>query len=164
VGRASGLDAAHVEAVLSLARRDRPGRAALPGGVIAHARYGRLELARAAAPPPAPVAPVEVGGPGRYVVGGSLAVEVAARAPDAVPWPLALRCRRPGDRFRPDGGRGTKKLKSWLIDRKVPRERRDALLVLAAGTRILALPELGVVAEGLGPSGAGLTVRVHGGA
>ncbi len=86
------------------------------------------------------------------------------RAPDAVPWPLALRSRLPGDRFRPDGGRGTKKLKSWLIDRKVPRERRDGLVVLAAGARVLAVPELGAVADGLGPSGAGLTVRVHAGA
>jgi tRNA(Ile)-lysidine synthase len=87
-------------------------------------------------------------------------VEVAAADAAAIPWPLALRTRRPGDRFRPDGGRGTKKLKGWLIDRKVPREDRDGLLVLASGDRILAVPELGAVADGLGPRGAGLTVRV----
>jgi tRNA(Ile)-lysidine synthase len=90
-------------------------------------------------------------------------VEVLARSPGALPWPLALRSRRPGDRFRPEGGRGTKKLKSWLIDRKVPRERRDALVVLAAGPRVLAVPELGAVADGFGPSGAGLSVRVYAG-
>ncbi len=162
-GSAAGLDASHVEAVLALARRGRPGRAALPRGVEARARYGRLELAPAE-PAPGPVEPVEVPGPGRYVLGGTVAVEVAARSPGAVPWPLALRSRRPGDRFRPEGGRGTKKLKSWLIDRKVPRERRDALVVLAAGLRVLAVPELGAVADGLGPSGAGLTVRVYAGA
>jgi len=162
-GRAAPLDAAHVEAVLALGRRERPGRAALPGGREARARYGRLELA-AAAPAPLPLEPVLVGGPGRYVLPGPVAVEVAARSPAAVPWPLALRSRRPGDRFRPEGGRGTKKLKSWLIDRKVPRERRDALVVLAAGARVLAVPELGAVADGLGPSGAGLSVRVYGGA
>jgi len=102
-----------------------------------------------------------VSGPGRYLLGGTVAVEVAARSPEAVPWPLALRSRRPGDRFRPEGGRGSKKLKRWLIDRKVPRERRDGLVVLAAGPRVLAVPELGAVADGLGPSGAGLTVRVY---
>jgi tRNA(Ile)-lysidine synthase len=162
-GSAAGLDAAHVEAVLALLRRGRPGRADLPGGLEARARYGTLELARAE-PPPRAFLPVEIPGPGRYAVGGRLSVEVAARSPADVPWPLALRPRRPGDRFRPDGGRGTKKLKSWLIDRKVPRERRDALVVLASGPRVLAVPELGVVAEGLGPSGAGLTVRVQAGA
>jgi tRNA(Ile)-lysidine synthase len=162
-GRTAGLEAAHVEAVLAIARRERPGRAALPGGIVARARYGRLELAPSA-PPARALAPVEVPGPGRYVLGGTVAVEIAARSPDAVPWPLALRSRRPGDRFRPDGGGGTKKLKSWLIDRKIPRERRDGLVVLAAGGRILAVPELGAVAQGLGPSGAGLTVRVQAGA
>jgi tRNA(Ile)-lysidine synthase len=101
--------------------------------------------------------------PGRYPVPErGLAVEVAARSAEALPWPLALRTRRPGDRFRPDGGRGSKKLKSWLIDRKVPREARDALLVLADGASVLAVPELAAVAAGLGPSGAGLTVRVMG--
>ncbi len=159
-GGAAGLEAKHVEAVLALARRRRPGRAALPAGTEARCRYGRIEIG----PPPAQslaFAPVEVPGPGRYALAGrGVAVDVAARDAGAVPWPLSLRTRRPGDRFRPEGGRGTKKLKAWLIDRKVPREARDALLVLAAGSRVIALPELSAVAAGLGPAGAGLTVRV----
>jgi tRNA(Ile)-lysidine synthase len=162
-GTAAGLEATHVEAVLAVARRRRPGRITLPRGIEARARYGRLELG-APAPPSRAVEAIEVRGPGRYLLGGARAIEVAARSPADVPWPLALRSRRPGDRFRPEGGRGSKKLKSWLIDRKVPRERRDGLLVLAAGPRVLAVPELGAVADGLGPSGAGLTVRVYAGA
>jgi tRNA(Ile)-lysidine synthase len=161
-GRAAALQAKHVDAVLGLVRRGRPGRAALPGGLEARCRYGRLELGA-----PVPAAPrfadVRIPGPGRYDVPTRGAVEVTARDAAAVPWPLALRTRRPGDRFRPEGGRGTKKLKSWLIDRKVPRERRDDLLVVAAGDRVVAIPELSAVAEGLGPSGAGLVVRLDGG-
>ncbi|HEY6001224.1 MAG TPA: tRNA lysidine(34) synthetase TilS, partial [Anaeromyxobacter sp.] len=124
--------------------------------------YGRLEIGEPARPALA-FAPVAVPGPGRYEVPRRGVVDVVAARPEQVPWPLSLRTRRPGDRFRPDGGRGSKKLKSWLIDRKVPREARDALLVLAAGARVVAVPELAAVAAGLGPSGAGLAVRMRGG-
>jgi tRNA(Ile)-lysidine synthase len=159
-GSAASLEAKHVDALLALARRECPGRAALPGQLEGRARYGQLEIGprpRAAAA----LAAVEVSGPGRYAVPGWGDVEIRARHAASVPWPLALRTRRPGDRFRPEGGRGTKKLKSWLIDRKVPREARDALIVVASGTRVLAVPELNAVADGLGPTGADLTVLVH---
>jgi tRNA(Ile)-lysidine synthase len=94
-----------------------------------------------------------VRGPGKFAVPGhGVTVEVRAAPGDGVPWPLELRTRRPGDRFSPERGRGTKKLKSWLIDRKVPREERDGLLVLAdAAGRVFALPSLGVRAAGPGP-------------
>jgi tRNA(Ile)-lysidine synthase len=161
MGSASSLELKHVEAVLSLSRRRRPGRTALPKGLEARSRYGLLELG-APLVPRSPPAALEVPRPGRYRVPGSdRSVEIAIRDPGALLWPLSLRARRPGDRFRPDGGRGSKKLKAWLIDRKIPREERDALLVLAEGDRVVALPELSVVADGLGPSGADLTVRVH---
>jgi len=159
-GRAGDLEAKHVEAVLALARRGRPGRAVLPGGIEARCRYGRLELGPPA-PLPVPFAEVTVPGPGRYAVPARGIVEVAALDAGAVPWPVALRTRRPGDRFRPEGGRGSKKLKSWLIDRKVPREVRDGLMIVAAGDIVLAIPELSAVADGLGPAGAGLTIRVR---
>jgi tRNA(Ile)-lysidine synthase len=162
-GARGSLESKHVEAVLALARRGRPGRAALPGGLEARCRYGTMEIVRPA-PQEEPLAEVAVPGPGRYVlVGRGVEVEVAARSSAEVPWPLAIRTRRPGDRFTPDGGRGTRKLKSWLIDRKVPREQRDALVLVASGATILAIPELSVVARGQGPTGAGLTIRVSAG-
>lgn len=160
-GSGRALEARHVEAVLALLRRGRPGETALPGGRIARFRYGRLEIARPAAAAPR-VAPLEVPGPGRYAVPElGLSVEVAAERPAAVPWPLTLRTRLPGDRFRPDGGAGGTKLKRWLIDRKIPREARDRLVLLAAPDgAIAAIAGLGAVADGLGPSGAGLRLRI----
>jgi tRNA(Ile)-lysidine synthase len=160
-GRAAGLESKHVEGLLALLGRRRPGRTALPGGFEALCRYGRLDIRR-----PQPSAggldPIEIPGPGRYrLPQRGISIEIGAREPRAVPWPLELRTRRPGDRIRPEGGGGTKKLKSWLIDRKVPRETRDSLLVLASAEAILAVPELSAVAEGLGPSGAGLTIRLR---
>ncbi|WP_242342388.1 tRNA lysidine(34) synthetase TilS [Anaeromyxobacter terrae] len=162
-GRRDGLELKHVEAILSLLRRDdRPGSVTLPGGFLARCRYGRLELLSSA---PVPVAvgfaPVEVKGPGRYELPErGCAVQISAIREGDVPWPLALRTRRPGDRWRPDGGRGSKTLKRWLIDRKVPRERRDALVVLARGAQVLAIPELAAVGSGLGPAGAGLAAHL----
>jgi tRNA(Ile)-lysidine synthase len=52
----------------------------------------------------------------------------------AVALPLAVRSRQPGDRIRPPGlhGRG-KKLQDLLVDRKVPRESRDALPLVVDG-------------------------------
>jgi tRNA(Ile)-lysidine synthase len=160
-GRQSGLELHHVDAIVALAWRDRPGSATLPHGFVARCRYGRLEIAPCGAVP-AGFDPVEIGGPGRYAPGRGVEVEIRATRATAVPWPLLLRTRRPGDRWRPEGGRGSKSLKRWLIDRKVPRERREALMVLAHGSDVLAIPELGQVAAGLGPAGAGLLVRLEG--
>jgi len=52
--------------------------------------------------------------------------------------PLSVRNRRPGDRFRPFGCRGRKKLQDFLVDRKVARADRDRLpLVVDGDDRIL---------------------------
>lgn len=58
--------------------------------------------------------------------------EVAVAA-DAVVAPLAVRNRREGDRFRPLGAPGARKLQDFLVDRKVPRPERDALPLVVDG-------------------------------
>lgn len=50
--------------------------------------------------------------------------------------PLEVRSRRPGDRFRPLGLGGSKKLKDFFIDAKVPLEERDRIGLLASGDEI----------------------------
>jgi tRNA(Ile)-lysidine synthase len=127
---------------------------------------------RQASAPPAPERRVEIPGPGQYLwkgAGGvSLEIDVQARdAMDAVArgpahaesagpgaaaagfaWEclgqgLHLRAVRPGDRMRPRGGIGSRKLQDLLVDAKVPRGRRGDLPVLctSAGT-ILFVPGL----------------------
>lgn len=48
---------------------------------------------------------------------------------------LSMRTRLPGDRFQPLGMSGTKKLKDFMIDMKIPRESRNAvpLIVTSRG-------------------------------
>ena len=55
---------------------------------------------------------------------------------DALGGDLAVRRRRPGDRFGPLGMTGTKSLKKYLIEIGVPAPKRDRQLVLTGGGRI----------------------------
>lgn len=151
-GSRKGLESSHVESVLRLLDRAEPGRITLPFGCEARAAYGFLELGPATRLPPLVEAEVVVRGPGTYWIPGhetEFGVDWLSEPPG--PWPLVLRTRRPGDRFRPEGGAGEKKLKAWLIDQKIPRSRRDTLALLVSGEgRVLSIPELGVRAVGMG--------------
>jgi tRNA(Ile)-lysidine synthase len=50
-----------------------------------------------------------------------------------------VRGRRRGDRFVPFGGPGERRLKSFLIDAKIPRWHRECLPIVEAGGVILWL-------------------------
>ena len=55
--------------------------------------------------------------------------------------PLAVRNRRPGDRLRPLGLNGRKKLQDLFVDKKVDRVDRDAIpVVVDAEGRIIWVP------------------------
>ena len=65
---------------------------------------------------------------------GNRASAVVARTPG----PLAVRNRRPGDRFRPLGLDGEKKLQDFFVDRKVARRLRDGVpLIVDDSDRIV---------------------------
>lgn len=55
---------------------------------------------------------------------------------------LVLRTRREGDVLRPFGMQGTMKLKEFLINRKISRQKRDTLLLLCKQNEILWVPAL----------------------
>ena len=56
---------------------------------------------------------------------------------DFLQFPLKLRNRRAGDRFQPFGMQGSKKVKDFLIDSKVPRRERDCVPILVSGEEIV---------------------------
>lgn len=53
---------------------------------------------------------------------------------------VTVRNRRPGDRIRPLGAGGRRKLKELLIDRRVPRRERDRLPLICVEERIAWVP------------------------
>ena len=80
--------------------------------------------------------------------GRALRVSLAAEMPKltkniaAVPLELAgekitIRTRRDGDRFYPYGSAGSKKLKDYFINAKVPRAERDKKILVTAGNKVL---------------------------
>jgi tRNA(Ile)-lysidine synthase len=148
----AALSARHLEAVIRLAAGGRPdGSVDLPGLMVTR-RGVRLVLAGTGAP-----GVQRTGGaawPGRrldvpgVVVIPEAGIAIEARASEgeaewsrlgpakaavcasAVRLPLVVRNRRPGDRFRPLGAPGSRKLQDVLVDRKVPRSERDRVAVV----------------------------------
>jgi tRNA(Ile)-lysidine synthase len=105
------------------------------GACLAEAeREGGAEMARCLAEGDG-AAPLDAAGRPRKWAGRGTEVGVAA---GALALPLAVRSRRPGDRFRPLGAPGGRKLQDFLVDRKVPRDERDAVpLVVDQRDRIV---------------------------
>lgn len=56
---------------------------------------------------------------------------------DKLPQGINIRKRKEGDYFRPVNSKGTKKLKEFFIDSKVPREIRDSIPLVAKESEII---------------------------
>jgi tRNA(Ile)-lysidine synthetase-like protein len=69
------------------------------------------------------------------------------QAGSAVP-PFTVRNRRPGDRMRPLGAPGRRKVQDLMVDRKIPRETRDSVpIVVDATGRIVWVAGVAVADE-----------------
>ena len=149
-GSLQGISSQHLQAIEKLVLAERPQASLdLPGAWVAR-RYSELLFASK----PLPVAEsfwLKIAGPGTFFLpgGGKLKVQcgpaTAAETPhrvefaaDQVGFPFVLRSVLSGDRFRPSGTGGTKKLKDYFIDTKSTLEERAAALVLE-GSEILWL-------------------------
>lgn len=144
------LTSRQVECVCRAWKRPHPVRGDFAGGLKFTCRYGVFRLfrrgpcavrqERVSLPAEGVFEVARAVGAVKWVDGPGRAASGAIRIdPAMVTLPLELRSRSPGDRFRPRRGHG-KKLKAFLIDRKIPREARDGLLLLAdARGRVLWL-------------------------
>ena len=59
---------------------------------------------------------------------------------DALRFPLTVRSRKAGDRIRPFGGAGRRKVQDVLVDAKVPRALRDCLPLVLQGEEVIWVP------------------------
>lgn len=66
---------------------------------------------------------------------------------DRLPTTAVWRFRQEGDTFAPLGLGGTKKLKDYFIDKKVPQRMRSEIPVLADGNKILAVADIEIADE-----------------
>lgn len=145
----------HIEQLLDLAENGRTGKQLnLPGGIRACNSYDRLVLIPAFHPGEEKLKPVSLRIPGTTVLPGGTAIGAHIAHLSELDWPppsyracldynklsgcsLSVRLRRPGDRFYPQGAPGSKKLKAFLIDQKIPLYRREFLPLVTSGDEII---------------------------
>ena len=152
------LNAAHIHAVLSLVTGGRPNaQVRLPGGQSVVREYDRLRFhPGGAAPVPEPAHWLTHGAALDLGSGWRIAAEVSPlddgkwQVPvnllslvadaDTVGLPLLVRSPRAGDRIRPLGLGGSRKLQDVFVDRKIPAESRRTCPVVETGGVILWVP------------------------
>ena len=155
------LTAAHVRAVVDLALGQRPSASVrLPGGQRVARQYDQLRFGRDAAQPVDEVCQELVAGSAVCLASGwSIRAELVEQGPQrppdlweltadaaVLPTPLVVRRAQPGDRVRPLGMRGRRKLQDIFVDRKLPRAERWSMPVVEAAGEIIWVP--GVVRSG----------------
>lgn len=155
-GVLTGISYTHVENLLTMALNGTVGSVlTLPGGLTARKTYTGLELSSGVDGVKQTsfireFEPTEVMVPGVTAVDGfQIMAEIIAGSPsplgrntacfdlEQLKLPLVVRSRRPGDRFRPAGLGGSKKLKEFFIDNKIPQAQRDSILLIADQQEII---------------------------
>lgn len=146
IGAHKDIERVHIVAILDLCRKEGGKKLDLPCGLTAYNDYNYItlerrlpkdgnsqrsgEIAFAEGATRTPVGTVSVD---RDAQPGSLTFDLSK-----IPQGAVFRTRRSGDRFTKFGG-GTKPLKDYLIDKKIPQRRRDELLLVADGSDVLII-------------------------
>ncbi len=147
----------HIEQLLDIAARGKTGKSVtLPGGLKAYCSYNKLILTSESKVGKEKLTALPVKVPGTTCIPGGFAVKANIFSRHELTWPpksyqayldidqipdapLTVQSRWPGARFYPQGSSGRKKLKDFLIDKKIPAERRNALHLITAGEEIIWL-------------------------
>ncbi len=152
--KGAGLDVArlqlcHIAAIDDLVTRGALGKSYdLPDGYTARIDHGGLAFGVQKQREPLFEAPFSY--PFEKLIGDRKLIvtqegeigDAAALDPRKTPEDALFRTRRPGDFLRPKNFKGRKKLKTFLIDRKIPSGIRDFMPLLAVGSEVLWVPGL----------------------
>jgi len=148
-GDLRGITAAHAADIVLLLNEGPPqGELNLPDAWVAR-RYDLLLLRKQAPEDFVPFS-CELASPGCCWLPGNRTLNVALQdsphgekrnlvefSAEFLTFPLLVRSCQPGDRFRPSGMEGTKKLQDLFVDHKLTREERQNALVLVMDGEIL---------------------------
>jgi bifunctional protein TilS/HprT len=160
LGGDATLELEHVEAARALAAGSVGGRTELPGGIPLTVAYGGAFTLGAPSAPDGPQLtgeeiPLPI--PGQIALADGWTIAAVALTPplpapdsvweayldiEAVAGALVVRRRRPGDRLRPAGGRGSRRLQDIFVDIKLARALRDAWPLVATSTALVWVPGL----------------------
>jgi len=162
-GSVMGIGSIHYQALSSLSVKGATGtQAELPRNIRAVISYGVLRIYTQKAMDdqnqPMPEFAVQLSVPGETevpVIGAAVTASVEALPNidnygrlgynpkvqffdyDKLSKGIYIRNRRNGDLFKPLGSNGTKKLKEYFIDSKIPRENRDKIPLISCGNEIV---------------------------
>lgn len=177
-GTLAGIAMVHLRQIDSLARSASVnGRLHLPGGVRVRRRYDELVFAAPGGLPDTAPWEMLLRGTGCHLLpdGSSLTLSVASPPedwgavpaftayldPEAASFPLLVRTFRPGDRIRPLGMAGSRKVKNLFIDEKVPADLRTRLPLVFAGEILLWVGGLRVAEAARVRPGTGKVLKVE---
>ena len=150
----SELYAPHIDALISLLDSEAPNASIdLAHGLKAIREYDRIIILKESQKPIVLIEK-DLAIPGRTEIGhacGAIDAEIIGKGPrfddtpktvalfdyDSIARPIRVRHWRPGDRLRPLGMEGHKKLKELFCEQKVPRAKREAMPIVEAGGEIL---------------------------
>jgi tRNA(Ile)-lysidine synthase len=145
-GTLDGISQRHVQDVLALASGTSGRECHLPGALTVRREYERLVFLTAAEAPPF-CYEVNVPGEIRVSEAGKRVIVRRAGAADRGPGdvvlrdigtsPIVVRNRRPGDRLQLAPATPPRRLKKLLQEKRIPRSRRESLLVFEQDGEIL---------------------------
>ncbi len=153
-GDLARIGSRHLQAIDDVVMGVKPNlKLALPDSLALMRHYDKLFFQYSRTVDQSIIVDLLIDGPGSYPFGdvGIITIDkvpipsslenipatIAYFNPEQTPFPWMVRAFRQGDRFAPFGLGGSKKLKNFFIDNKVPREHRRLIPLLFCGPRLL---------------------------
>lgn len=172
------LTAQHIFALEQLLESEKPSASCdLPHGFTARREYSALRFVREGEQPIRLAVPLVV--PSEQTLwNGSVRVSVHVLEKNEVFYKsfntfcvdcgtidfvsLCVRTRKAGDRIRLTETGGSRTLKKLLIDRKIPRYKRDGLAVIADKNGVIAVQDIGMDCSRSPQGGARMQIKIEG--